>query len=89
MKFLVEKYKVVSVWLSLAILALGFYIGANQECRDICVPFTFLLGMVMYLSGCIYEWRHRRRFAGIILLILTLLMAAGMVFSVFGWGGPD
>ena len=87
MKFLVEKYKVVSIWLSLLILALGFYIGADEACRPVCVPFAFLLGTALYLLGCICEWRNRRRFASLVLLILTLLMAASTVVSLLYRGG--
>ncbi len=87
MKFLVEKYRVVSIWLSLAILALGFYIGADEECRLVCVPLAFLLGAVLYLLGGICEWKSRRRFACLILVILTFMMLAGMAVSLVQWGG--
>lgn len=87
MKFLIEKYRVVSIWLSLAILVLGFCIGADQECRSVCVPLAFLLGAVLYLLGSIYEWKCRRRFASLVLVLLTFLMLAGVAVSFLYRGG--
>lgn len=87
MKFLVEKYKVISVWLSLAILALAFYIGSDADCRDVCVPVAFLLGAVLYGLGSVWEWQQKRMISCLVNFILSLLTLAGVILSLLIAGG--
>ena len=87
MKFLVEKYKVISIWLSLAVLALAFYIGSDAECRAVCVPAAFLLGAMLYGLGGVREWYLNHLLGCLIDLILTLIMLAGLILSLLMAGG--
>lgn len=87
MKFLVEKYRSISVWLSLAILALAFWIGSDADCRNVCVPVAFLLGTVLYGLGAVSEWKQSRVIGCLIHLILALMLTAGLIISLLKAGG--
>lgn len=87
MKFLVEKYKVISIWLSLAILALAFYIGSDEECRAVCVPLALLLGTLLHLLGSTRELACNRMVACLIETVLTVVMVSGLILSLLGLGG--
>lgn len=87
MKFLVEKYKSISVWLSLAILALAFCIGSDTDCRNVCVPVAFLLGTVLYGLGGVWEWKQSRTVSCLVNFILALLTLTGAILSFLKAGG--
>lgn len=86
-KFLVEKYRVVSVWLSLAVLALAFVIGSDEECRMIFVPLAFAVGAVMYAAGGVREWAINRMPACLVEVLLAVCMTIAAVLSLLYLGG--
>lgn len=52
MKGFLEKYRNISVWLSLFILAMWFVGASDQENRMPCMLLAFLAGAGIFGSGC-------------------------------------
>lgn len=87
MKFLVKKYRVISIWLSLAILALAFFIASDEGSRAVCVPIIFLLGTFLYLAGGIREWALNHMPTLMVEVILGFFMFTAAVESFLRLGG--
>lgn len=87
MKFLLEKYRVISIWLSLIILALSFVIGSDEESRAFCVFLAFLTGTFLYAAGGAREWMLNRMTACLIEVILAVCMLTAAFLSLLRMGG--
>lgn len=87
MKLLVEKYRTISVWLSLIVIALGFVIGSDDPRKSLCIPIAFLAGTIMYVTGGLREWMLGRRASALIHECLAVLMLVCMVLYLFQLGG--
>lgn len=86
-KFLVEKYRVVSVWLSLSVLALAFVIGSEEENRGFLVPLVFAVGAVMFAAGGVREWVMNRMPACLVEVLLAVCMTVASALSLLYLGG--
>lgn len=87
MKFFAEKYRVISIWLSLIVLALAFVIGSEQESRAICVFLVFVAGTLLYSVGAVREWMLNRMPACLIEALLAVCMLTSAVLSLLRLGG--
>lgn len=87
MKFLAEKYRVISIWLSLTILALAFVIGSDDENRAVCIFLAFAAGTLLYTAGAAREWMMNRMTACLIEGLLAVCMLTAAVLSLFRMGG--
>lgn len=87
MKFLLEKYRVLSIWLSLLILALAFVVGSDTEWRPFCVMLAFLAGAVMFGLGGIREWMLGHRIGSMTEAFLAACMWIASVLSLLRLGG--
>ncbi len=87
MRWIAKNYQVISIWLSLLIVSMGFIIGSDRALMGVGVPLTFFTGALLYLSGSIREWRQNRMPMVLFELLLFLCMLAGMVLSLLRLGG--
>lgn len=87
MKWVVKNYQVVSIWLSLIILSLGFIIRSDRVLRSVGVPLAFLAGALLYLTGSIREWGQNRMPMALLEVILFACMLVGLVLSLLRLGG--
>lgn len=87
MRWIVKNYQVVSIWLSLIILSLGFIIGSDRALRPVGVPLAFLAGALLYLTGSIREWSQNRMPMALLEVILFVCMLVGLVLSLLRLGG--
>lgn len=87
MKFFREKYRVLSIWLSLIILALAFVIGSDQECRGICISLAFIFGTLLYSVGGAREWMLNRMTACLLETLLAICMLTAAILSLLRLGG--
>lgn len=87
MKFLLEKYRMFCIWLSLLILALAFIAGSDDEWRPFCVVLAFIAGAVMYGFGGIREWTLGHRVSSMVETFLAVCMWTAVVLSLLHLGG--
>lgn len=87
MKFFVEKYRVISIWLSLLILVLGFVIGSDEESRAVCIFLVFVAGTFLYSAGGIRDWVRNRMTACLIEVLLAICMLTAAILSLMRMGG--
>lgn len=87
MKFFAEKYRVISIWLSLTVLALGFVIGSDDERRAVCVFLAFVVGTLLYSVGAAREWMLNRIPACLIEALLAVCMLTASILSLLRLGG--
>lgn len=87
MKFLLTKYRLISIWLSLFILAMAFVIGSDEEIRAVCVPLAFAAGTLLYAAGALREWMRSRMTACLIEVIFAVCMLTGTFLSILRLGG--
>jgi len=87
MKFLLEKYRVLSIWMSLLILALAFVVGSDDEWRPVCAVLAFLIGGLMYGLGGIREWTRGHRISSMVETFLAVCMWIALVLSLLRLGG--
>ena len=50
-----ERYRTVTVCLSLLILALVFAVASDEELSRICIPLAFFAGTLLYGTGAAYD----------------------------------
>ena len=82
-----ERYRTVTVCLSLLNLALVFAVASDEELSRICIPLAFFAGTLLYgterhMTGKAGK-KTGSRFQG----IFALLFLAAAVFSVLHIGG--
>lgn len=87
MKFLLTKYRLISIWLSLFILALAFVIGSDSEVRTVCIPFALGAGTLLYAAGAVREWMLSRMTACLIETLFAVCMLTGTFLSILRLGG--
>lgn len=87
MKFLLEKYRVISIWLSLLVLTLAFVVGSDMEWRPVCAMLAFLAGAVMYGIGGAREWIVGHRTAGMVEICLAVCMWLAALLALLRLGG--
>ena len=99
MKGFLEKYRNISVWLSLFILAMWFVGASDQENRMPCMGLTsnkylimlmllaFLAGAGIFGSGAAREWTMDNRLRSLIYAVLTGFMWAAVVLAGLSMGG--
>lgn len=87
MKFLLKKYRILSIWMSLGILTLAFVVGSDEEWRPICMTLAFLIGTFLYGFGGIREWMLGRRVGSMVELFLAVCMLIAVVLSLLSFGG--
>lgn len=87
MKFFVEKYRVISIWLSLIVLALAFVIGSDDERRAICVFLVFVVGTLLYSVGAAREWMLNRMTGCLVEALLAICMLTSAILSLLRLGG--
>lgn len=87
MKFFVEKYRVISIWLSLIVLALAFVIGSDDENRAVCVFLVFVVGTLLYSVGAAREWMLNRMTACLVEALLAVCMLTSAILSLLRLGG--
>lgn len=87
MKFLLKKYRVISICLSLAILTLAFVVGSDREWRAVCMTLAFFIGALLYGLGGVREWMLDRRFGSMVEIFLAVCMLIAMVLSLLYLGG--
>lgn len=87
MKFLLTKYRILSVWMCLIILTLSFVVGSDMEWRQVCMTLAFLTGALLYSLGGIREWMLGRRVGSMVELFLSVCMWIAAVLSLLCLGG--
>ena len=87
MKGFLEKYRNISVWLSLFILAMWFVGASDQENRMPCMRLAFLAGAGIFGSGAAREWTMDNRLGSLIYAVLTGFMWAAVVLAGLSMGG--
>lgn len=87
MKFLMGRYRTISIWLSLVILALAFVIGSDEAWHAIGVPAVFSVGFIMYLAGSIREWKLGKMTACLVDALLAVWALVAAFLSVLRLGG--
>ncbi len=87
MKFGQEKYRIISIWMSLIIIALAFVAGSDDESRPIVLALAFALGTILYGVGGFFEWKRKQRIACAVESVLAVLMCAAAILSLFRMGG--
>ena len=86
MKGCLEKYRNISVWLSLFILAMWFVGASDQENRMPCMLLAFLAGAGIFGSGAAREWTMDNRLGSLIYAVLTGFMWAQSYWPALVWG---
>lgn len=84
---MIEKYRMLSIWLSLLIITLAFVIGSDEKSRWLGIPAVFGLGALLYLLGGVREWARGRIPAVLAELLLAAFMLAGAILSFLYPGG--
>ncbi|MBS6396929.1 MAG: hypothetical protein KH452_07235 [Clostridiales bacterium] len=87
MRFLLGKYRIIVIWMSLLILALAFLIGSDTGCCEAVMPLAFAAGTLIYVLGAVREWMQNRMFACMIEALLVIVMLTGLVLSLLRLGG--
>lgn len=87
MKFLLKKYRIISVWLSLAVLTLAFVVGSDKEWRAVSMTLAFLAGFFLYGLGSIREWGLGRRVGSMVEIFLASCMLIALILSLLCLGG--
>lgn len=87
MKFLLKKYRIISIWMSLLILTLAFVAGSDQEWRPVSLTLAFLTGTFLYGLGGIREWMLDRRVSSMVEMALAFCMLIAVVLCLLGFGG--
>ncbi len=87
MRFLEKNYRMLSVWLSLLILTLGFVTGSDRSSRAVCVTAAFFAGTLLYVLGSIREWMKNRVTAALIEALLAVCMLTCGILSLLRLGG--
>lgn len=87
MKFIIKRYRIITIWLSLLIICFACVVGSDRPSRTICVPTAFILGMFLYLLGGIREWTRDHVTTALIELLLAVCMLIGAVLSLLRQGG--
>lgn len=87
MRFLEKNYRLLSIWLSLLVLALAFVTGSDRPARAVCVTAAFFAGTLLYVLGSIREWMRNRVTAALIEMLLAVCMLTGGILSLLRLGG--
>ena len=87
MKGFLEKYRNISVWLSLFILVMWFVGASDHSNRMICMLLAFLAGAGIFVSGAVREWALDHRLASLVYAVLTGLMLAAVALTGLTMGG--
>ena len=87
MKGFLERYRNITVWLSLFILAMGFVAVSDEEQRMVCMLFAFLAGAFLFGAGTAREWTMDNRLGSLIYAVLTGFMWAAVVLAGLSMGG--
>ena len=82
-----ERYRTVTVCLSLLILALVFAVASDEVVSRICIPLAFLAGPLLYGTGAAYDRKAGKKTGSRFQGIFALLFLAAAVFSVLHIGG--
>ena len=82
-----ERYRTVTVCLSLLILALVFAVASDEELSRICIPLAFFPGTLLYGTVAAYDRKAGKKTGSRFQGIFALLFLAAAVFSVLHIGG--
>lgn len=87
MKYMIKKYRVLTIWLSLFIISIAFVVGSDRPSRGICVPAAFFAGTLLYLLGGIRAWAKDHVTTALVELLLSVCMLTGAVLTLLRQGG--
>ncbi|HBN56610.1 MAG TPA: hypothetical protein DD414_07520 [Lachnospiraceae bacterium] len=87
MKFVLQKYQIISVTLSLLILCAGFTAASDQEKRGICFLLALLFGILLYAIGSIRAGSLKRLPVCVIEGCMSLGLLAAAVLVLLRMGG--
>ena len=87
MKGFLERYRNITVWLSLFILAMGFVAASDEEQRMVCMLFAFLAGAFLFGAGTAREWAVKNQPGVSCYAVLTAAMWMAVVVTILRLGG--
>ena len=87
MKRFLERYRNITVWLSLFILAMGFVAASDEEQRMVCMLFAFLAGAFLFGAGTAREWAVKNQPGVFCYAVLTAAMWMAVVITILRLGG--
>ncbi len=87
MKGFLEKYRNISVWLSLFILAMWFVGASDHENRMLCMLLAFLAGAASFGIEAVQEWMADNWILCLICAIVTGFMWAAVLLTGLSMGG--
>ena len=87
MKFIIKKYRMITIWLSLFILSAAFVVGSDRPSRGVCVPAAFFACSLLYLLGSVRAWTKEHVTTALVELLLAVCMLTGTVLTLLQQGG--
>lgn len=87
MKGFLERYRNITVWLSVFILAMGFVGASDKEHRSWCMLLAFLAGILLFGTGTVREWNEKNQPGIFCHAMLTSAMAMAAVLTILQMGG--
>lgn len=87
MRFLLNHYRTVIIWLSLIVLVLSFVAGSDDRWRLACVTAAFLAGACMYSIGGVRCWIQRKKIGSVVEMLLAVCMWMAFLFMLLYLGG--
>ena len=75
MKFIIKKYRMITIWLSLFILSAAFVVGSDRPSRGVC------------LLGSVRAWTKEHVTTALVELLLAVCMLTGTVLTLLQQGG--
>lgn len=87
-KFLIEKYRVLSIWSCIGILALAAVVFSDDVHKELCILVIFLLAALLYGSGALREWSTTgRKIVGLIQAVMAVMALTAAVLQCLRMGG--
>ncbi|MCD8097279.1 MAG: hypothetical protein LUE31_04415 [Lachnospiraceae bacterium] len=87
MRWILEKYESISVWLSLFILAMAAVALTDDAWRARSTALAFLAGTLLFGFGAAKGWQLDRRPQAFVEIGLTVCTGAAFVLALLHMGG--
>lgn len=87
MRFLLNHYRTLVIWLSVIVLALAFVAGSDDGWRLACVTAAFLAGACMYSIGGVRCWMQKKKIGSAVETLLAVCMWTAFILMLLYLGG--
>lgn len=87
-KFFIEKYRVLSIWACIAILALAAVVLSDDTHKELCILVIFFLAAFLYGIGAFREWNTtKRKIMGLIQAVMAMMALTAAALQILRMGG--